>query len=125
MAKPLDSFRSLSILLIAAVHRFFDAPASSFAFRNTTLSAPAGGGFCNSRATSQGAFIHSSLATWSSRRTGVASGWIASVLAKPQGNDLTIAARVQSFEAPSFSWTETGFLATFSARGKVETHLNL
>jgi hypothetical protein len=50
---------------------------------------------------------------------------LTSVLEKPQGQGLTIAAHVQSFGTPSFMWTATGFLAQCSVQGKVETRLNL
>jgi hypothetical protein len=38
-------------------------------------------------------------------------------LAMPHGKTLSIAAHVQSFGAPSFSWTKDGFLALFTAAG--------
>jgi Domain of unknown function (DUF4403) len=38
-------------------------------------------------------------------------------LAMPHGKTLSIAAHVQSFGAPSFSWTKDGFLALFTAVG--------
>ncbi len=44
--------------------------------RATILSAPAAGGRCSAGAISHGAFIHISLSPSSSKRTGVASGWI-------------------------------------------------
>jgi len=50
---------------------------------------------------------------------------IVSALAKPQGDDITIAIHVESFGRPSFTWSATGFIAVFSAHGKVTTRLNL
>ena len=50
---------------------------------------------------------------------------ITSALAKPQGRDLSISAQVQSFGQPSFTWTAEGFLVFFSAKGRVDAHLNL
>jgi hypothetical protein len=41
-------------------------------------------------------------------------------LAMPHGKTLSIAAHVQSFGAPAFSWTKDGFLALFSAAGNVD-----
>jgi hypothetical protein len=42
-------------------------------------------------------------------------------LATPHGQALTISARIETFGAPSFAWTRDGFLALFSADGKIET----
>ncbi len=50
---------------------------------------------------------------------------IATALAKPQGRDVTLSAKVESFGTPSFGWTADGFVAIFSARGRVETALKL
>jgi uncharacterized protein DUF4403 len=50
---------------------------------------------------------------------------IISVLAKPEGQDISISAHVQNFGEPSFTWTADGFLAEFSARGTVRTVVNL
>jgi Domain of unknown function (DUF4403) len=47
------------------------------------------------------------------------------MLAQPQGRDLSISAQVQSFGAPSFTWTSDGFLASLSARGNVHATVNL
>ena len=45
--------------------------------------------------------------------------------AKPEGRDVSISAQVQSFGEPSLTWTADGFLAIFSAKGKVEAKFNL
>jgi Domain of unknown function (DUF4403) len=50
---------------------------------------------------------------------------ITQVLARPQGHDLSVSARVASFGTPAFSWTTEGFLAVFSATGEVNASLNL
>ena len=50
---------------------------------------------------------------------------ITAALAKPEGRDLVFSAEVQSFGAPRFSWTADGFLAFFSAKGRVKTALAL
>jgi hypothetical protein len=49
---------------------------------------------------------------------------VTTALAKPEGGQLSISAQVQSFGEPSFNWTADGFLAFFSARGRVLTQLN-
>jgi hypothetical protein len=50
---------------------------------------------------------------------------ISQVLARPEGRDLSVSARVESFGTPAFTWTADGFLAVFSATGQVDTALNL
>jgi hypothetical protein len=50
---------------------------------------------------------------------------LTTVLAKPQGQGLTIEAQVQSFGTPSFMWTASGFLAQCYVQGKVKTRLSL
>jgi len=50
---------------------------------------------------------------------------ITQVLARPQGRDLSVSAKVESFATPAFSWTADGFLAVFSAKGQVDARLNL
>jgi hypothetical protein len=50
---------------------------------------------------------------------------ITHVLARPQGRDLSVSARVDSFGTPAFTWTADGFLAIFSAKGQVDASLNL
>ncbi|HEX3756733.1 MAG TPA: DUF4403 family protein [Rhizomicrobium sp.] len=50
---------------------------------------------------------------------------IAQALATPQGNIVQIAADIQSFGAPRFTWTDKGFLALFSAKGRTRTTLRL
>jgi hypothetical protein len=47
------------------------------------------------------------------------------VLAKPQGRELSVSAKVESFGTPAFSWTADGFLALFSAKGQVSASLDL
>jgi hypothetical protein len=49
---------------------------------------------------------------------------ITSVLARPEGRDISISARVENFGEPSFTWTADGFLAEFSARGTVKPIVN-
>lgn len=46
------------------------------------------------------------------------------VLAKPRGGAVRISGTVESFGAPSLSWTNDGFLATFIAKGHVAAELN-
>lgn len=48
---------------------------------------------------------------------------IAAALAKPEGRDVVISGRLDSFAPPVFSWTADGFLALFAARGTVTAHL--
>lgn len=50
---------------------------------------------------------------------------ITQLLARPEGRDLSVSAKVQSFGTPSFTWTADGFLAVFSAKGQVDARLNL
>jgi hypothetical protein len=50
---------------------------------------------------------------------------VTQVLARPQGRDLSLSAKVESFGTPAFTWTADGFLAVFSARGQVDAALNL
>ena len=50
---------------------------------------------------------------------------ITKVLARPEGHDLSVSARVESFGTPVFTWTRDGFLATFAAKGQVDAALNL
>jgi len=50
---------------------------------------------------------------------------IRAALAKPQGRGVQITGDVQSFGAPSLTWTADGFLATFPARGTIRVDLNL
>jgi hypothetical protein len=50
---------------------------------------------------------------------------IAQSLATPQGDTVQIAADINSFGAPTFTWTDKGFLALFSASGKTRTKLSL
>jgi hypothetical protein len=46
-------------------------------------------------------------------------------LSKPQGRGVVISGEVQSFGAPSLTWTADGFLATFPASGTIRADLNL
>ena len=50
---------------------------------------------------------------------------IRTALAKPEGRGVRISGDVQSFGAPSLTWTDQGFLATFPAQGTVAVDLNL
>jgi hypothetical protein len=50
---------------------------------------------------------------------------ITQVLARPEGHDLSVSAKVDSFGTPAFTWTTDGFLAVISARGQVAASLNL
>ena len=50
---------------------------------------------------------------------------ISSTLATPRGRDLTISGQVQSFGEPLFTWTTDGFLAQFSAQGKINVAVSL
>jgi hypothetical protein len=50
---------------------------------------------------------------------------ITQVLARPQGREVSVSAKVESFGSPAFTWTADGFLALFSAKGQVDTSLNL
>jgi hypothetical protein len=68
--------------------------------------------------------LQSHLVFDESKELGRLRAQVTSALAKPEGGALSISAQVQSFGAPSFRWTADGFLAFFSARGKVVTQLN-
>lgn len=50
---------------------------------------------------------------------------IAAAIAKPQGRDITISGAVQDFGPVALRWTKDGFLAQFSAQGRVlvESHI--
>jgi hypothetical protein len=50
---------------------------------------------------------------------------VTAALAKPVGSGLSIAADIESFGDPVFTWTKDGFLASFSARGRTRTALSL
>lgn len=46
-------------------------------------------------------------------------------LARPQGRDVTVSADVHTFGTPTLGWTDTGFVAFFTAEGDVRATLNL
>jgi hypothetical protein len=50
---------------------------------------------------------------------------ITQVLARPQGRELSVSAKVESFGTPVFTWTADGFVALFSAKGQVAASLAL
>jgi hypothetical protein len=50
---------------------------------------------------------------------------VTKVLARPEGHEVLVSAKVESFGAPAFTWTADGFLAVFSAKGQVDANLNL
>jgi hypothetical protein len=50
---------------------------------------------------------------------------VTAALARPQGRDFAIAGDVQSFGPPSLTWTRDGFVASFSAEGRVKTDIRL
>jgi hypothetical protein len=50
---------------------------------------------------------------------------IRTALARPQGRGVSIRGNVESFGAPSLTWTADGFLATFPAQGTISVDLNL
>ena len=50
---------------------------------------------------------------------------VRTALAKPQGKDVIISGDVQSFGDPVFTWTDTGFLATFPAHGTITAKADL
>ena len=50
---------------------------------------------------------------------------VAKALAKPQGRDVTIAGRIETFGAPTLTWTKDGFLALFSAEGSVHADIHV
>ena len=50
---------------------------------------------------------------------------ITQILSRPQGRELSVSAKVESFGTPAFTWTADGFLAIFSAKGQVNASLNL
>ena len=60
-----------------------------------------------------------------SRQVGREENTLRGELAQPRGKTLSISARVQSFGAPSFSWTKDGFLALVTATGSVEAAFKL
>jgi hypothetical protein len=45
-------------------------------------------------------------------------------LAKPQGKDVVISGAIQGFGAPTLGWTDKGFLALFTAHGRIHAALN-
>jgi hypothetical protein len=50
---------------------------------------------------------------------------IRAALAKPEGRGVQIHGNVETFGAPSLTWTDEGFLATFPAEGTVSVDLNI
>jgi len=50
---------------------------------------------------------------------------VSAALAEPRGQDLILSGQITAFGAPSFTWTDTGFLASFSAKGRVSAKLAL
>jgi hypothetical protein len=50
---------------------------------------------------------------------------VRSALARPQGNGVIVSGEVQSFGDPVFTWTDTGFLATFPAHGTITAKADL
>lgn len=50
---------------------------------------------------------------------------ITAALAKPQGRDVVVSAAIEAFGPPTLTWTKDGFLATFSAEGRVKTDVRL
>jgi hypothetical protein len=50
---------------------------------------------------------------------------VRSALAKPEGKGVIVSGDVQSFGDPVFTWTETGFLATFPAHGTITAKADL
>jgi len=52
-------------------------------------------------------------------------GEIKAALARPEGRGVRISGNVEKFGAPSLTWTNEGFLATFPAQGTVSVDLNL
>jgi hypothetical protein len=50
---------------------------------------------------------------------------VKTALAKPQGNGVVIYGDVKSFGDPLFTWTDTGFLATFPAYGTITARADL
>ena len=50
---------------------------------------------------------------------------ITAILAKPEGRDVVVSARLETFGDPQFTWTRDGFLAVLTARGKSMATLDL
>ena len=50
---------------------------------------------------------------------------VRTALAKPEGKGVIVSGTVQSFGDPVFSWTDTGFLATFPAHGTITARADL
>ena len=48
---------------------------------------------------------------------------LAAALAKPEGRDVVVSGRLESFAPPTFSWTRDGFVALFTAQGTVRATL--
>jgi hypothetical protein len=69
--------------------------------------------------------LQSHLVFHEANQIGRLESQIIQVLARPQGRDLSVSAKVDSFGTPAFTWTADGFLAVFSAKGKVAASLNL
>ena len=68
--------------------------------------------------------LQSHLVFDEARAIGRLKEQVMAALAEPRGQDLIISGQVDSFGAPSLTWTETGFLASLSATGKVSARLN-
>jgi hypothetical protein len=47
------------------------------------------------------------------------------IMAKPEGRDVAVSAKLETFGDPQFTWTRDGFLAVLTARGKSTATLNL
>jgi hypothetical protein len=69
--------------------------------------------------------LQSHLVFHEANQIGRLESQITQVLARPQGHDLSVSAKVESFGTPAFTWTADGFLAVFSAKGQVAAALNL
>jgi len=50
---------------------------------------------------------------------------VAALLARPEGREFVVSAKLETFGDPVFTWTKDGFLAVFAARGKSAVSLNL
>ena len=60
-----------------------------------------------------------------SRDIGKLHDEIDKALSKPQGRGVQITGHVETFGAPTLTWTATGFLVTFTAEGQIRADLNI
>lgn len=50
---------------------------------------------------------------------------ITQILAKPQGREIAVSAKIDSFGTPQFTWTADGFWVLFTAKGRLNAVMAL